>query len=218
MSKNTILTVAVLLLGGFSIFQFTQKNTTNSTSSSSSSSSSSSKSVDNMMNMNGGMNGDSMMAMNMGESVKDDKSFLEEMIPHHQEAVDTSIKILNSTSDPELKVFVQKVITDQNKEINEMKTWHKDWFGKEYTTNQNYKPMMTEMSGKTGKDLDKAYIKGMIMHHEGAIEMAKKIKTITQKPELLTTANNIISSQETEKNTLMNWLMSKYGDHSMMGM
>jgi len=214
MTKNTIitiLTVTVLLLGGFSIFQFTQKNTTNS---SSSNSSSSSKSSDNMMNMNG----DSMMGMNMAESVKDDQSFLQEMIPHHQEAVDTSTQILNSTVDPELKIFVQKVITDQNKEITEMKTWHKNWFGKEYTTNQNYKPMMTEMSGKTGKDLDKAYIRGMIMHHQGAIEMAKKIKTITQRAELVTLADNIISSQEAEKTTLMNWLMEKFNDHGMMGM
>jgi uncharacterized protein (DUF305 family) len=170
-------------------------------------------------NVNEGMNmnGDSMMGMaNMADLVKDDQSFLMEMIPHHQEAVDTSTQILNSTVDPELKIFVQNVITAQEKEIGEMKTWYKNWFGKEYTTNQNYKPMMTEMSGKTGKDLDKAYIRGMIMHHQGAIEMANKIKTISKRPEILKLADDIIISQTKERTTLMNWLMQKYNDHRMM--
>lgn len=213
MSKNTtitIITLAVLLLAGFSVYQFTQSNTSRNSNMSNS-----------MMgtNVNEGMNmnGDSMMGMaNMADLVKDDQSFLMEMIPHHQEAVDTSTQILNSTVDPELKIFVQNVITAQEKEIGEMKTWYKNWFGKEYTTNQNYKPMMTEMSGKTGKDLDKAYIRGMIMHHQGAIEMANKIKTISKRPEILKLADDIIISQTKERTTLMNWLMQKYNDHRMM--
>jgi uncharacterized protein (DUF305 family) len=140
------------------------------------------------------------------------------MIPHHQEAVDSSRIVLNSTQDPELKSFVQKVIIDQEKEITSMKEWYKRWFNKDYTTNNDYQLMMKGMDNQTGSNLDKAYIKGMIMHHQGAIEMANKIKSITKRPELLTLADNIIASQTSERKTLSGWMMTKFEDHSMMGM
>jgi uncharacterized protein (DUF305 family) len=215
MSKNTtitIITLAIILLAGFSIYQFTNSNHNNS--------SGFYNSMDQMMGRDGDdHDGGMMMGMsNMADSVKDDQSFLEEMIPHHQEAVETSKVVLNSTKDAELKSFVQNVIIDQEREINQMKTWYKDWFNKDYTINTDYEPMMTEMNNKTGTDLDKAYIRGMIMHHQGAIEMANKIKTMTQRQELITLANNIISSQTKERNALMDWMMTKFDDHTMMGM
>lgn len=173
-----------------------------------------------MMNNPAMMNGNSMMngMMNMSDSVKDDQSFLENMLPHHQEAVDSSNQILNSTTDLELKTFVQNVISAQTKEIREMKTWYKTWFNKDYTPSANYQTMMGGMKGKTGIELDQAYVQGMIMHHQGAIQMATKIQTITKRPELLKLASDIITSQSKERTILMNWMMSKYNDHSMMGM
>jgi len=46
--------------------------------------------------------------------------------------------------------------------------------------------------------------------------MAEKIKTISKRPELLKLADEIITSQAKERTTLMNWLMQKYNDHSMI--
>ncbi|HBO38321.1 MAG TPA: hypothetical protein DD638_06630, partial [Pasteurellaceae bacterium] len=48
------------------------------------------------------------------EAVTDDKSFLNGMIPHHQEAVDTSAVILTRTNNPELVKFAQEVIATQS--------------------------------------------------------------------------------------------------------
>jgi uncharacterized protein (DUF305 family) len=164
------------------------------------------------------MNGDSMMMgmMNMSDMVKDDQTFLENMIPHHQEAVDSSNQVLNSTADPELKTFVQNIISAQTQEIAEMKTWYKTWFNKEYISSSNYQSMMGGMKGKSGTELDQEYVRGMIMHHQGAIQMATKIQTITKRPELLKLADDIISSQTRERDVLMRRMMSKYNDQSMM--
>ena len=138
----------------------------------------------------------------MSMDVKDDQSFIEGMIPHHQEAIDSSNKLLLTTTDKELKAFAQGVITAQSKEINEMKTWYKTWFNKEYTPNSSYMAMMGGMNGKTGAELDKEYVKGMIAHHNGAIEMAKKIQPITKRPEITKLVNDIILSQTGEVKTL----------------
>ena len=210
MSKKIISIIVVALILAVSGYAFAQYRNTSEPDS---------KTTQNSSSMMGSMTGDSMMGMmNMSDSVEDDESFIENMIPHHQEAVDSSNQILNSTGDPELKMFVQNVIADQTKEISEMKLWYKNWFNKDYTSNSNYQAMMGGMKDKTGIDLDKEYVKGMIMHHQGAIQMATKIQTITKRPELIKLANDIITSQTAEKNTLMDWMMSKYNDHGMMGM
>jgi uncharacterized protein (DUF305 family) len=91
-------------------------------------------------------------------------------------------------------------------------------FGVEYKNDGNYMPMMGDLNILNGKNLDKTYTSGMIMHHQGAIQMAQKILTLTSKTELKNLANNIITTQNTEIATLKNWMMSKYNDHTMMGM
>jgi uncharacterized protein (DUF305 family) len=212
-SISVLILIAILALVTYS---FSKPSNTNTQTSSLNTNSLSNNM---MMNNSAMMGGDSMMMgmMNMSDSVKDDQSFLENMIPHHQEAVDSSNQILNSTTDPELKTFVQNVISAQTKEIGEMKTWYKTWFNKDYTSSSNYQAMMGGMKGKTGIELDQAYVQGMIMHHQGAIQMATKIQTITKRPELLKLASDIITSQTKEIAILMQWMMSKYNNRGMMG-
>lgn len=164
------------------------------------------------------MDNNSMSMSNMANLVTDDKTFLENMIPHHQEAIDSSQKVVISTSNTDLKTFAQNVITDQTKEIEQMKSWYKSWYDADYKTNTNYQAMMTDMNGKIGKDLDQSYIKGMISHHQGAIQMAQKALTVVTRSENKTLANTIITNQTKEVIQLKDWLLNKYNDHTMMNM
>ena len=70
--------------------------------------------------------------------------------------------------------------------------------------------MMTNMNSKLGTDLDKAYIAGMIEHHKGAIEMAKKILPSTKLNEVKLLANNIVTNQSQEVELLNGWLKFKF--------
>ena len=54
-----------------------------------------------------------------------DKNFLENMIPHHQSAVDMAKMALKKAQRPELKTFAQGVIDVQSKEIAQYQTWLK---------------------------------------------------------------------------------------------
>lgn len=54
-----------------------------------------------------------------------DKNFLENMIPHHQSAVDMAKLALKKALRPELKTFAQGVIDVQSKEITQYQTWLK---------------------------------------------------------------------------------------------
>ena len=147
----------------------------------------------------------------MSSMVTGDKSFLQEMIPHHIEAINTSKIIVQSTKDAELKAFAEKVIIDQTTEVTMMKTLYKGLVGSDYADNSTYVPMMTDMNSKMDTDLDKAYIAGMIGHHDGAISMAKKILPISKSTEVKTLAQNIITNQANEIEILNNWLKTKFG-------
>jgi uncharacterized protein (DUF305 family) len=67
------------------------------------------------------------------------------------------------------------------------------------------------LADKKGTDLDLAFIEAMITHHEGAVVMAEKIVTTTKRPELTEMAENIISTQRAEIETMNGWLNTWYG-------
>ncbi len=141
-------------------------------------------------------------------TVKDDKTFIEEMIPHHEEAVTSSQQVLQNAQTPEVKELAQNIITAQEKEITQMKMWYKEWFSTEYKNDGIYKPMMKSLAGKSTEEAEQSYLNDMIIHHQAAVSMAKAIQPITKRTELKTLSNDIVSTQN-EEITLMQSLLKK---------
>lgn len=70
----------------------------------------------------------------MTDSLKDkfgadyEKAFLEEMIVHHQGALDMSNQLLQKTERPELVKFANDIIDLQSAEIFMMQNWLNSWY------------------------------------------------------------------------------------------
>ena len=64
-----------------------------------------------------------MAKMQMEPSDNPDKDFVMMMIPHHQGAIDMARLELQYGKDPELRALAEKIISDQEKEISQMKAW-----------------------------------------------------------------------------------------------
>tara|TARA_B100000745_G_C20130741_1_gene387458 strand:+ start:171 stop:716 length:546 start_codon:yes stop_codon:yes gene_type:complete len=129
----------------------------------------------------------------------DDKTFLLNMIPHHQEAVDTATEVIERGGViPEVKTLAKDIIEAQKREIADMKKWYEEWYGKPYVYTGEYAPMMRELEGLSGKDIDIAFTTDMWMHHMGAIHLAQAVLQNTQKPELEEMGNNILVVQQQE--------------------
>lgn len=139
-------------------------------------------------------------------AVASDADFLQQMIPHHQEAVESSAYVLTRTDNPKLRQFLGGVIQTQAEEVAQMRQWHQDWLGKPYEDAGTYQPMMGALSSFKGEALEAQYIQGMIHHHQGAIAMAQQIQTITQRPELEALATAILKTQTQEVEQLQQWL------------
>lgn len=98
-----------------------------------------------MMGMHTGQNTSSMMDDSMGmdemtASLKGksgddfDKTFLSEMIVHHQGAIDMANLAKQNAKHDEVKKLADDIVAAQTKEITEMKQWQKDWG---YSTDDN---------------------------------------------------------------------------------
>lgn len=80
------------------------------------------------MNHDSSMTMDDMVNMMKGKTGDDlDKAFLEGMIPHHQGAIDMANEVLANAKHEEIKQMARDIITAQQREIDMMQQWQKDW-------------------------------------------------------------------------------------------
>lgn len=84
-----------------------------------------------------------------------------------------------------------------------------------YAVNNNYPGMMNMMGMNNNRmmngNIDRNFIEQMIPHHESAIVMANLAKEKSKHDEVKTLADNIITSQTAEINTMKQWYKSWYG-------
>ena len=90
-----------------------------------------STSADNMMDHSAmGMMDDmaGMTAELEGKTGNDfDKAFIEQMIMHHQSAIDMAAPGEKNAQHQEVKDLTKTIVSAQTKEIQQMKQWQKDW-------------------------------------------------------------------------------------------
>lgn len=65
--------------------------------------------------------------------------------------------------------------------------------------------MTKELSGKIGDDFDKSFIEMMIVHHQGAIDMATAALQSAKHDEIKRMARDIISAQQSEIDMMKQW-------------
>lgn len=62
------------------------------------------------------------------------------------------------------------------------------------------------LAGKTGDEFDRAFIEGMIPHHQGAIDMAREAQKSAKHEEIRRMADAIISAQQQEIDQMNQWM------------
>lgn len=72
--------------------------------------------------------------------------------------------------------------------------------------------MMQNLSGKTGDAFDTAFLTEMIMHHQGAVDMAEAALQDAKHQEIKDLAQRIITAQEEEILLMQTWQRDWYGN------
>jgi uncharacterized protein (DUF305 family) len=139
----------------------------------------------------------------------DDVAFANNMIPHHQQAVDLSALVPDHSTNADLIALAQQISAAQKPEIEVMKVFLVQW-KENPETNSGHAghgntmqgmvddATMTKLKSLNGADFDKLWLESMISHHQGAIEMAKAEIANGDNVDAKALAKNIVTTQEAE--------------------
>ena len=162
-----------------------------------------------------GPTGSNMMgpASMMGVSDGIDQHFIDQMIPHHEGAIEMAELALEKSARPEILSLAQGIIDAQTREINDMTAWYQEWFNAAPSAAGHSMMRMEGMEGDLDEllaaaDFDKEFLSQMIVHHEMAVMMAQMLAAGTERPEMEQLAENIITSQTQEIEMMRGWLAS----------
>ena len=133
----------------------------------------------------------------------DELMFASMMIPHHSQAVTMSELALANTTNPEILFLATAIRDAQAPEIEQMQSWlDASNYSESHAHHMDMGGMLSdeelaELSAATGSTFDRLFLKGMIAHHEGAIDMLSMIKNSTNS-EVKTLYDVILTGQSAE--------------------
>jgi uncharacterized protein (DUF305 family) len=139
-----------------------------------------------------------------------DVTFAQMMIPHHEQAIEMSDSLLEKDGvDEQVRELAQQIKDAQQPEIDQMKDWLDQWGADESMGEMGHDMgamgdgMMSEedmgrLDDATGAEASSLFLEQMIMHHEGAIEMAEVEVENGENPDAVALAERIIEDQTNE--------------------
>lgn len=152
-----------------------------------------------------------------------DAHFIEQMIPHHEDAILMARLAETKAVRPEVKNLADSIIKSQTVENNQMRDWYKQWFGRDLPAadevinthsmmpgNGMHMGMMGDSSDlerlENASDFDREFVTLMIPHHQMAVMMTSMLKVGTQRLEMKKLADDIIKAQSAEITHMRSWL------------
>ena len=143
-----------------------------------------------------------------------DVRFVQDMIPHHHQALEMAALVAERTNRPELIDVAGRINTSQSDEIEFMQQWLRDR-GEQVPEPSAHHAMhtshtmagmatpeqMAELAASKGTDFDRLFLKLMITHHEGAVTMVEELLEqpgAAYDPVLFEFTTDVTNSQSTE--------------------
>ena len=157
-----------------------------------------------------------------------DVQFLQDMIPHHHQALEMAALVAERTNRPELIDVAGRIERSQNDEIAFMQGWLADRgqtapeptaHDAMHTTHKMAgmatPEQMAELAASQGTAFDRLFLKLMITHHEGAVTMVEELHEqpgSAYDPVLYEFTTDVVNDQETEIERMNGLLVSLSDD------
>lgn len=151
-----------------------------------------------------------------------DAMFVEQMVPHHEDAIAMAELALERSERPEIRELAQGIVRTQRAENDLMLGWYRDWFGTavpEAPSRGMGPGMMGGMMGsgidleqlEQAEDFDRAFIEAMVPHHRMGVMMAAMAGGATRRVEVRDLTATIIDAQTAEIDQMLAWYRQWYG-------
>lgn len=135
-----------------------------------------------------------------------DLRYLNNMIAHHQSAINLCQQTLKHTKRPELQKLSEAIITADTEGIKTLYQYKKDW----YSDTRQVTLFTKTNLGSYDENFDLRFLNAMIIHHDEAIASAKEVRTKSTRNEVLNLANEVIQNLSANKTQLLEWRAAWY--------
>src|SRR3712207_1451330 len=135
-----------------------------------------------------------------------DVAFTSGMIPHHVQAIAMSELATGRAADPRVEDLAARIEAAQTPEIETLSGWLQQWGAESRMGDTDHGGMGGMMSGQdmhaltatSGAEFDRLFLQQMVVHHQGAVEMARTEIADGQSPDVIALAESIRDSQTDE--------------------
>jgi uncharacterized protein (DUF305 family) len=144
-----------------------------------------------------------------------DVEFMQNMILHHRQALELTALVPDRTQRRDLPLLAERIDISQKDEMDRMVDWleARDETAPPEEAEVDYSGhlpgMLTpaeldELEAASGKRFDRLFLRSMIRHHEGALEMVAQLQNEGGgiEPEIGTFANHVVADQSIEINRM----------------
>lgn len=164
-----------------------------------------------------------------------DVMFAQMMIPHHAQAIEMSDMLLAKENIPaEVSELAEQIKAAQRPEIEQLESWLNEWGepaqmpemgndmpgmdgmdeGMDGMGGMEMEGMMSEedmqaLDAAQGAEAGQLFLEQMIVHHEGAVEMAQTEVAEGENADAVAMAQEIVETQQAEISTMADLLTSR---------
>lgn len=158
----------------------------------------------------------------------DDVTFMHDMIPHHNQAVQMAELVAERTNRPELIDVAGRINVSQADEIKFMQQWleqrgekipdptaHNAMHTSHDMAGMATPEQMAQLTQLQGTEFDRLFLELMITHHEGAVTMVEELHEqpgSAYDPVLFEFTNDVVNDQTTEIERMNALLVKLYDD------
>ncbi|MBN2204021.1 MAG: DUF305 domain-containing protein [Thermoleophilia bacterium] len=148
-----------------------------------------------------------------------DAMFIEQMIPHHDDAIAMAELALERSERAEIRRLAEDVRRSQTAENAQMRDWYREWYGTEVPETSGGMGMMGGVMGGTtdldalerAEDFDKEFLEQMIPHHRMAVMMTRMAGRAGGREELRALTDSMRREQTREIRLMESWYRDWYG-------
>ncbi|WP_030171356.1 DUF305 domain-containing protein [Spirillospora albida] len=157
----------------------------------------------------GPMQGSGSPSAQTAQHNQQDITFAQMMVPHHRQAIEMARLAESRAASSEVRSLAADIEKAQGPEIEQLSAWLTSW-GSPLPSGMHHEGMpgmmgdrqLKDLAAADGKAFDKAFLELMIVHHEGAVEMAETEQAKGAFPAAKAMAGRIASSQTAEIATM----------------
>jgi len=146
-----------------------------------------------------------------------DVGYAQGMIPHHAQAIEMADLVPDRSTNAKVLALAAAIEAAQGPEIAELQGWLRNWGQKvppadadhdmsEYPamsmTGMLSTADMQRLEAAVGTEFDRLFLEFMVLHHEGAVEMARDEVADGKAPETVGQAERVIEDQTAEIETI----------------